>query len=199
MCFLNSFLCSSFSAVIEHTNRVIYLEDNDVAAVGPDGCMSACHSPFPLLPLLYCPSSPWKRIDYKNPLMYILVNLSQRWLWTHIRTIRKWLHIFNMADFTTVYKYLWMGWMYTRTLHTAHCTRSLEFTMDFEVVYVTALTFVHLQLLPFTTSNRETLLCPQREKCTRSRWNCRRLWKVREMNNPCLMQGLYGVLPCSFW
>ena len=53
VCYLNarltSILCSIFSAVIEHTNRVIYLEDNDVAAVGPDGCTSACHSPFQLL------------------------------------------------------------------------------------------------------------------------------------------------------
>ena len=31
------FFASDASAVIEHTNRVIYLEDNDVAAV-QDGC-----------------------------------------------------------------------------------------------------------------------------------------------------------------
>ena len=33
-----SLLPPSSSAIIEHTNRVIYLEDNDVASVGSDGC-----------------------------------------------------------------------------------------------------------------------------------------------------------------
>lgn len=49
---INSTLCSPCSAVIEHTNRVIYLEDNDVAAVGPDGCTSTSRSPFQFCPPL---------------------------------------------------------------------------------------------------------------------------------------------------
>ena len=36
------FTCSC-SAVIEYTNRVIFLEDNDVAAVTADGGMMTCN------------------------------------------------------------------------------------------------------------------------------------------------------------
>jgi glucosamine--fructose-6-phosphate aminotransferase (isomerizing) len=37
------FFASDASAVIEHTNRVIYLEDNDVASVGSDGSLNIHH------------------------------------------------------------------------------------------------------------------------------------------------------------
>ena len=33
------YFASDASAVIEHTNKVIFLEDDDVAAVTADGCM----------------------------------------------------------------------------------------------------------------------------------------------------------------
>ena len=44
---LNEFICS---AIIDHTNQVLYLEDNDVAAVGKDGRLtihrlSSCDDP----------------------------------------------------------------------------------------------------------------------------------------------------------
>ena len=37
------FFASDASAVIEHTDKVIYLEDNDVAAVSGDGCLTIHH------------------------------------------------------------------------------------------------------------------------------------------------------------
>lgn len=37
------FFASDASAVIEHTNKVIFLEDDDVAAVKADGCEYPSH------------------------------------------------------------------------------------------------------------------------------------------------------------
>ena len=46
------YFASDASAVIEYTNKVIFLEDDDVAAITADGCKSDCFSMLRIISLL---------------------------------------------------------------------------------------------------------------------------------------------------
>ena len=54
---VSTYLSCFYSAIIEHTNRVIYLEDDDVAAVGKDGS-TFVYDPSPSVSMVPLPPPP---------------------------------------------------------------------------------------------------------------------------------------------